>query len=100
MSNNIKLENPLYGVSLTLAERVVINTTATGGGGGGANFVYTGNFIAGSSGNTINHNLNKYCSVTVVDSNDDVVIGEIHYNSVNQVTLTFTAAFTGKAYCN
>ena len=97
MSNKVKLENPLYGVSLTLAERVVINSTSNGTNGG-ANYVYT----QSSASNTwvVNHNLNKYCSVTVVDSNDDVVIGEIHYNSVHQITLTFTAAFSGKAYLN
>ena len=63
-----------------------------------ANFVHTQS--SSSSTWVINHNLGKYCSVIVVDDNDDVIIGEIHYNSVNQVTLTFTASFTGKAYIN
>jgi len=95
MPDKIKLENPINPVNLILSTEPMFVSQ-----GGGANFVHTGNFIAGSSGNTINHNLNKYCSVTVVDSNNDVVIGEIHYNSVNQVTLTFTAAFSGKAFFN
>jgi len=96
MSSNIKLENPLYGVSLTLAERVVINSGATGAGD--ANFISSQSFTVGD--NTITHNLNKYCSVTVVDNNNNVVIGEIRYNSPNQVTLNFTAAFSGKAFFN
>jgi len=107
MSNKVKLENPLYGVNLTLAERVVINTTTsvTGGSGSGdLTFIHNQTSMPNIVNNlaywTINHNLGKYCSVTVVDSNDDVIIGDIHYNSINQVTLTFTAAFTGKAYCN
>jgi hypothetical protein len=48
----------------------------------------------------ITHNLGKYCSVTVVDTANTVVIGEVEYNSVNQVTLTFQSAFAGKAYFN
>lgn len=59
-------------------------------------------YTQSSASNTwvVNHNLNKYCSVTVVDDNNDVVIGEVHYDSVNQITLTLTAAFSGKAYFN
>ena len=48
----------------------------------------------------ISHNLNKYCSVTVVDSADNIVFGEVLYNSLNQVTLTFAGAFSGKAFFN
>ena len=42
----------------------------------------------------------KYCSVTVVDSADNMVFGEVLYNSLNQVTLTFAGAFSGKAFFN
>jgi hypothetical protein len=48
----------------------------------------------------VTHNLNKFCSVTVVDTANTVVIGEIEYNSTNQATLTFQSAFAGKAYFN
>lgn len=48
----------------------------------------------------ITHNLGKYPSVTIVDSGDSVVYGEIEYLSNNQVRLSFTAAFAGKAYLN
>lgn len=46
------------------------------------------------------HNLNKMPSVTVVDSAGDVVEGSIRRDSLNQVTVTFTAAFSGIIYCN
>ena len=54
---------------------------------------------------TINHNSNRYPSVTVVDSAETVVIGTVVYNSANQITLTFFVEgdayeFTGKAYLN
>jgi hypothetical protein len=46
----------------------------------------------------INHTLGGKPSVTVVDSADTVVIGEVTYNSNSQVTVEFTAAFSGYAY--
>ena len=49
---------------------------------------------------TINHNLGRYPSVTVVDSAGTFVIGELKYISSNQVTATFSAAFSGSAYLN
>lgn len=47
---------------------------------------------------TINHNLDFYPNVTVVDSAGTIVEGEISYTNRNQVVLTFSAAFSGKAY--
>ena len=48
----------------------------------------------------LNHNLGKFCSVTVVDANDDEVFTNIRWNSVNQVTLNFSINFTGQAFFN
>lgn len=49
----------------------------------------------------IEHNLNKYPSVFVVDSAGTVQIPDtIQYDSENKMTLTFLAAFAGKAYLN
>jgi hypothetical protein len=44
------------------------------------------------------HNLGGKPSVTVVDSADTVVLGEVKYDSSTQVTISFTAAFSGYAY--
>lgn len=46
----------------------------------------------------ITHNLGFYPNITVVDSGGTIYEGEIDYVSVNAVTLTFSAAFSGKAY--
>lgn len=48
----------------------------------------------------VNHNLNKYPSVNVIDSAGDEVMGEIFYSSLNQVILTFAAPFSGRVTCN
>jgi hypothetical protein len=47
---------------------------------------------------TINHNLNRYPQVTIVDSAGSEVIGDITYTSLNTVTATFGGAFGGRAY--
>ena len=46
------------------------------------------------------HNLDKYPSVTVVDSGGTVVVGSIDYNDKNNCTCTFSAPFSGQAYLN
>jgi hypothetical protein len=51
---------------------------------------------------TINHpgTWGDYPSVTVVTNNKTVVIGEVTYITTTQLTLTFTATFSGIAYLN
>lgn len=54
-----------------------------------------------SSAWTVNHYLNKYPSVTVVDSSRRKVDGfDVTYTSRDVLTLGFSAAFSGKAYLN
>ena len=48
----------------------------------------------------VTHNLAKKAVVTVVDSTNTVVYGGIAYNSDNQMTLSFSGAFSGYAYFN
>ena len=48
----------------------------------------------------ITHNLGKFPSVSIVDSGNTIVRGNIDYTSENALTITFSAAFGGKAYLN
>ena len=48
----------------------------------------------------IPHNLDKYPSATVVDTGRNVNIGDITYDSKNQITIRFSAPFSGEAYLN
>lgn len=48
----------------------------------------------------VTHNLNKYPSVSVVDSAGSTVVGYVFYDTLNQVTITFSAPFSGKAFFN
>jgi|TARA_R110000737_G_scaffold136538_1_gene167443 hypothetical protein len=48
----------------------------------------------------VNHNLGKFPSISVVDTANTVVTGQYNYTDNNNVTLTFSAGFAGKAYLN
>lgn len=61
---------------------------------------YTHNQMVSSDRWIINHNLGKFPSVTVKDSADSLVVGEINYIDNNSIVLTFTVEFSGKAYLN
>jgi hypothetical protein len=49
---------------------------------------------------TITHSLDKYPSVYVIDSVGDAVEGAVQYLTANQLTVTFSAAFSGSAILN
>ena len=61
---------------------------------------YTHTQSVASASWTITHNLNKYPSVTVVDSAGSVVVGDVQYLSLNDVVITFSGPFSGTAYLN
>ena len=56
--------------------------------------------IEGSDEWVITHNLDKYPSVSVVDTGDSLVGGSVEYLSKNELVVTFTASFSGKAFLN
>lgn len=85
-------------------------TLTTNGNGGNATFVdnvlniprehYVHDQQTASASWTVTHNMNKFPAVSIVDTANDEVIGQVTYNTLNQLTITFTAAFSGKAYLN
>ena len=89
LSNKPSINGVILAGNKTGAELGIVNDK---------NFVY----VQATSSNIweITHNLNKYPAVTVVDSGGSVVIGEIVYIDKNNVRITFTSAFSGKAYFN
>lgn len=48
----------------------------------------------------INHSLNKYPSVTIVDTSGNLVVGSVHYISTRKIVVKFSAPFSGVAYLN
>ena len=49
---------------------------------------------------TINHDLERHPSVTIVDSSGNHIMGETFYQDNNNIILTFSAPFAGVAYLN
>ena len=49
---------------------------------------------------TIQHNLNKFPSACAVDTAKSIVVGQIDYIDLNNLTITFNASFSGEAYLN
>lgn len=82
--NNITLEG-----NKTLEDLGIINDL---------NYVHTQNTASDTW--VIVHNLNKYPSATIINSAGDEVIGDIFYDNLNQITITFKGAFKGKATLN
>ena len=66
--------------------------------GSDSNYVHT-QMIPSSEWDII-HNLGKKPSVTVVDSAENTVFGEIRYIDENEVKIIFQSEFSGKAYLN
>lgn len=66
----------------------------------GSDKFYLFNQVSASNKWYIKHNLNKYPSVTIVDSAENVVVGEVQYINNNELTVYFTAPFSGRAYLN
>lgn len=58
------------------------------------------NQTSASSTWVITHNLNKYPNVVVFDSADNQAFGAVEFNSKNQLTITFSASFSGVAHLN
>ncbi len=69
------------------------------------NITYTHSQTSSSNTWTVTHNLNRYPSVTVVDTGGTILTAAVTYNSANQLTITFFSngsalATTGKAHLN
>lgn len=73
-----------------------------GGGGGGTGECchYTHTQTALSATWVVMHNLGVNPSVTVVDTGESVILPNVHYDNLNQLTLYFGAPTSGKAYIN
>lgn len=61
---------------------------------------YVHNQVAASSTWVITHGLDKKPSVTIVDSSDNIVVGDVTYSGSKSLIINFTATFSGKAYLN
>ena len=101
------LGNNLYTLNLTniggngnldLNKYYDFATFTISSGVGDKNFVF--NQVVASNTWVIQHNLNKFPSVTSVNINNIQMYGEVVFTDVNNLTINFTSASSGKAYIN
>ena len=78
----------------------IIGTGPKGEKGDSGDKFYVHDQISPSDTWEIIHNLDKYPSVSVVDSAGSKVIGDVSYVSMNELIVHFSAGFSGKAYLN
>ena len=82
-------------ISQDAPNQIVVRTSAVPGGNT-RRYIHTQ-----ASPNTswsIVHTLGGKPSVTIVDTSDTQVVGDVTYNSESSITVAFTAAFSGYAY--
>ena len=95
-------DQKVINATMNLLEGAGIDISPTNENGGvsiaAVNFIFTQQ--TASLEWIIDHALNKYPSVSIVDSAGSVVIGDIKYISLSRVVVTFTFEFSGKAYLN
>tara|TARA_R110001632_G_scaffold94570_1_gene200541 strand:+ start:1443 stop:2171 length:729 start_codon:yes stop_codon:yes gene_type:complete len=74
--------------------------TNSSGGGGDKNYVFPHNQSVAAVTWNVQHNLNKFPSCTMVLSTGQQGYGDVTFIDVNNLTITFASAETGKAYIN
>ena len=67
---------------------------------GGGDKSYTLEINVPASVWEINHNLEKYPSITVIDSQGVEVVGDVQHIDKNNTKITFSASFYGSVICN
>ena len=94
--------NIVSNINTTDGNNTPVNQGSNGGGTGSSgsdkNFLFVQSTPLAVW--VINHGLNKYPNITVFDSTGQEVEGDYSYLTLNQVVLTFSAAFSGEASLN
>lgn len=107
----VEIDETTVEVSVTEQENLVITTNSTptiievgiegpqgprGVPGGSFNYTHTQGVPASTW--TIEHNLGDFPNVTIVDSANTQVEGDVTYIDADTVQVEFQSAFSGKAY--
>ena len=83
-----------------LTDGAVYLISKYGGGSGDGDKAYTHTPSTASSTWTVAHSLGKKPSVSIVDSSDNLIRGQVDYTDLNNLTITLSAPTSGKAYLN
>tara|TARA_B110000046_G_C12993856_1_gene399128 strand:+ start:1020 stop:1739 length:720 start_codon:yes stop_codon:yes gene_type:complete len=94
----VTLENYTSNGVISLDGYYIFSEFVDANSAGDKNFVF--NQAVASTTWTVQHNLNKFPSVTSVNINNIEMYGEVVFTDVNNLTINFTSASSGKAYIN
>jgi hypothetical protein len=94
--------NEVVSMSITGAETKTLNLHQADGDTVSVSYTDTYTFTQPTPSATwvVTHNMNKFPSVSIVDSAGNIVEGDTIYNTLNSCTLNFQGSFSGKAYFN
>ena len=96
---SVSINTPDISVNPITVKQELINVTVGGiTAASDAHYVHNQEIV--SKIWTVEHNLNKYPAVSVVDSGDNVLYTEIEYIDKNTLEVRFEASTSGKAYMN
>lgn len=96
MSEDVTVSRP---VDVALIPQVIGFGPRGPRGADGSDKHYEQTFTSAASV-TVMHNLGKIPAVTVIDSANDEVVGDIQYINSNQLIVSFSAPFSGVVLCN
>lgn len=101
MSDSISITEQVTQITIVEEATVVYEIGVPGPRGpAGIDLTYVHDQLVASATWTIHHQLNKYPSITVVDSGGNLIEGDITYTDINTAVVRFSVAFGGQAFCN
>jgi len=94
-------DNEIQVVEVAAQDEVVtVITVGEQGPAGPSAETYTFTQSVASDEWVIEHGLARYPAASVVDSAGNTIICDVQYDTSNQITIRFSAAFSGRAYLN
>lgn len=87
--------------TVTVTKPIITTTIVDDGRGGGGGVTaqsYTFEQSTPASTWIVNHNLSYNPAVSIVSSSGDLVHGDVTYSGPQQITINFSAPFSGRVY--
>lgn len=100
VSSSVNIEASGFKTPTGTASQILLANGTVGSISAVSDSHYEHNQTSASALWNITHNLGKFPSVTVVDSGNSVVVGEVEHITNNTLRILFRASFSGKAYLN
>ena len=97
-ANKVSIQETNNTVQLTEETVKVVHVGTLIEAGADAHYVHRQDMLSNTW--EVEHNLDKYPSVTIVDSGDNILYAEVEYIDTNNLEIRFVASTSGKAYLN